>query len=285
MTVPCSCFHCIPAGLVDNRPTAQSSAQHKAPAALSTMGGCSSIPCTDADALHNDQQVPVPDTPTAVVGTPTFSCGADVIRRSPRSCTSSQLVAQLRHITDHADLTAAAKEVRDRARNSIIDRELLVHEGAVPALVRLLQMPVNSGDGQPHVAAAWALYYLQGRSKGQPEGGPVAQSAMASADVVTHATAVLKGAWQDSGAFADALQGSKLVRSASSSATPSASTSPTSSKSEQEVDEEALKVTARVQEAAVAVLAGAQCSVSGGHIGTVLLAGRQWVGLALDAVQ
>jgi hypothetical protein len=157
-------------------------------------------------------------------------------------------------------LTWTAKEIRDRARSSPVDRELLVRADAVPELMRLMQLPIDSADGQPHTAAAWALYYLMGRSKAATQGCAVAQSAMAAADAVKHATSLLKAAWKQggsSGTYSEPLIVSKLMRSSSpsSSACTSASTSPVSSKP-QDVPEGVQKVTAKLQEAAVAVLAG-----------------------------
>jgi hypothetical protein len=126
--------------------------------------------------------------------------------------------------------------------------------------MRLMQLPTDSTDGQPHIAAAWALYYLMGRSKAATQGCPVAQSAMAAADAVKHAMSLLKAAWKQggsSGTYSEPLMVSKLMRSssASSSTCTSSNTSPVSSKP-QDVPEDVHKVAAKMQEAAVAVLAG-----------------------------
>lgn len=251
------------AGLVDNRLPGPSSAQHRAP--QPTTSGCSSLSCADTDTLAStDQQIPLPDTPTASVSTPASSYGGEFKQaRTPKSCTVLQLVSQLQHnsASDLAGLTATAKEIRDRARDSPVDRELLVRADAVPTLMRLMQLPTDSTDGQPHTAAAWALYYVMGRSKAAPQGCPVAQSAMADAEAVKHATSMLKAAWKQggsSGTYSEPLMVSKLMRSssASSSACTSASTSPVSSKPQEDVTEDVHKVAAKLQEAAVAVLAG-----------------------------
>lgn len=255
----------------------QGSAHHTASSAnrafTSTTSLGSSFSRGDLGTLPSMESysIPLPETPTASVNTPTSSHGGDSKQQafSLKSCTVPQLVSHLQQLPedDTAGLTAAAKEVRDRARNDLAARELLVWENVVPALVRLLQMPLLS-EGQPQIAAAWALYYCMGRSKAAPQGCPEAAAAMDAAGAVKHATAVLRAVRKQassSGTFSEPLpECSRLERSAStaSSACASASTSPTQSGTkpeQQEADEESTKVPARVQEAAVAVLAGVCC--------------------------
>lgn len=259
--------------LVWNR---QGSAQHTGSSAnrafTSTTSLGSSFIRGDLGTLPSMEpnSIPLPDTPTASVNTPTSSHGGDSKQQafSLKSCTVPQLVFDLQQLPtdDTAGLTAAAKEIRDRARNDMAARELLVREGVVPALVRLLQMPLLS-EGQPQIAAAWALYYCMNRSKAAPQGCPEAAAAMDAAGAVKHATAVLRAVRKQtssSGTSSEPLECSRLERSEStaSSACASASTSPTQSgikPEQQEADEESTKVPARVQEAAVAVLAGVCC--------------------------
>lgn len=105
---------------------------------------------------------------------------------------------------DFTGATAAAQEVSRRARSSGEVREVLIREGAVSALFKLLQQPLQMdvvGAGQPHAAAAWALFDLVGRSKAAPQGDPLAQAAMASSGAVGALTAVLKAVWRYGGSM------------------------------------------------------------------------------------
>jgi hypothetical protein len=94
---------------------------------------------------------------------------------------------------------AAAEEISRIARSSPRERPLLVQRGFIPELVAVLQKPLQVATGQPHTAAAWALFHLLGRSKAAPQGCPAAQSAMAAVGAVKHLTTVLKAVRKSQG--------------------------------------------------------------------------------------
>lgn len=136
------------AGLVDNR----------RPGCMSTQAKQrQSDTCVSAD------QAPQPDTPT----TPSSKDSKDYLGR--QECSAQLLVSRLHHMPADqiAGMTAAADEIASRAHENTKDRAALVREGAVGALVRVLQLPAASTDAdQAHTvcltAVCWALHCLLG---------------------------------------------------------------------------------------------------------------------------
>lgn len=82
--------------------------------------------------------------------------------------------------SDRASMAAIAQEIKDFAAHCPADRQRLVAAGAVPALVKLLELPlVPTQGGQPHTAAACALEKLAGKG----DGDDVTREAIAAAGV------------------------------------------------------------------------------------------------------
>lgn len=269
--------------LVDTRHPGQ--AASKPPAATAAASAAASMAAAaptnpQADMMDVDS---VTDTPTAAMppsafilransafsiadsqpGTPAtpFRSSASTTefrkRFAPESCPCPHLVSQLQQLPmfEVTGMTAAAEEICSRARRSNEDRALLVAEGAVPALVKLLQLPLDISltEGQPHAAAAWALFHLLGRSKDAPQGCPAAQAAMSAAAATRQLTAVLKAVCKHGGTQPDPLMAGRLLRTASTASCLSTSSSMGSSQDS----------SVKVKEAAAAALSGLATTAAG----------------------
>lgn len=263
--------------LVDNRHPGQ--AASKPPAASAAASMAAAAPTNpQADMMDVDS---VTDTPTASMPPSAFMCRADSAfsiadsqpgtpatpfrssastieyrkRFTPDSCPSPHLLSQLRQMPEFevTGMTAAAEEICSRARRSNEDRALLVAEDAVPALVKLLQLPLDISitEGQPHAAAAWALFHLLGRSKDAPQGCSAAQAAMSAAAGTQQLTTVLKAVHKHGGAQLD--HPSRLLRTASTASCLSTSSSMGGSPDSSD----------KVKEAAAAALSGLATTAAG----------------------
>jgi hypothetical protein len=138
---------------------------------------------------------------------------------SPIHRTMSWQVAAAQVPTDDSlVIEAAVDEIIDRATSSPRERLLLVQEGFIPKLVAVLQEPLQVATGQPHTAAAWALFHLLWRSQAAPQGCPAAHSAMAAAGAVKHLTTVLKAVRKSQGSGGGACSSGSARRAGGSQA-------------------------------------------------------------------
>jgi hypothetical protein len=121
-------------------------------------------------------------------------------------------------LQERAAMAAAASALAGFAGHSSSNRHRLVAAGAVPPLVKLLTLPLmTAGGGQPHQAAADALFALAGglaalRPGALSDADMITQESIAAAGSIEALTQLLAGAWRRGGsADTDAGAGAEPV--------------------------------------------------------------------------